>query len=72
MEETTDNKTMEEIEVESRVYYGNNYDLQTVQVMMDGVHVHVQIMKHRLTGELASPTVDVFALSSNNYQQNLN
>jgi len=55
---------MEVIKIENRIYTeGSTYDIQTVQLMMNGASVHVQIMKNKHTGELKTPSVDVFSHS---------
>jgi len=58
---------MEEITIENRIYTeGSTYDIQTVELMMDGASVHVQVMKNKHTGELGTPCVSVHSHSSFN------
>jgi len=57
---------MEEIQIENRIYTdGDNYDVQTVELMMHGLGVHVQLLKNKHTGKLSTPSVKVFAHHTN-------
>jgi len=58
---------MEEIRIKNKTHIGEKYDIQTVELMAfkGGASVHFQIMKCRTTGRITTPSVDIFAHSSN-------